>query len=111
MSVHILNASDQRQGPIGAEELKTIIEKEITDWLDIKVVPQNVAHKLSNISSKHKFLVLVTRIDQNSEIDSDMSIKSVLGTVWDDQKDGFWSLRVDDEASIHLVTVYWIEAS
>ncbi|GEQ67113.1 hypothetical protein JCM33374_g776 [Metschnikowia sp. JCM 33374] len=107
MSIKILNATETSQSPIGAEDLKLMISEQIQTLNDSKQAARNIAQKLSTKSSKHKFLVSVTKIDSEPEVDADVNISSVVSAVWDEQKDGYWSFRVDD-ASIHLITVYWI---
>ena len=107
MSVQILNLSDTCLGPISAEELKSIFLGEVQNLNESKEAARHIAQKLSTKSSKHKFLVLVTRIDLEPEVSNDVSIQSVIGAVWDEKKDGYWAFRVDDEL-IHLITVYWI---
>lgn len=107
MSVQILNYTETSQGPIGVDEMKLIISEESQNLADSKQTARQIAQRLSTKSSKHKFLVLVTKIDRESEIDVDLNIQSVIGAVWDEQKDGYWSFRVDDY-STNLITVYWI---
>lgn len=110
MTIKLSASSESKEAPVSVAELQELISAELNNLPTSATFIESVAGKLSEKSSKHKFLVLVTSVEPKSKVSADMTIRSSVGAVWDSARDGYNSFQIDAGASTFLITVYWVYA-
>lgn len=106
MSVE-LQTSKSIESPIDAESLEKLLVTNLEKLSEPSLFIQAVASALHEKSTKHKFIVLVTEVHADKEINEDLSLKLSVGTVWDTNRDGYHLFKVVLSA-VFMVTVFWV---
>lgn len=107
MPVELQASTESKEAPVDVSSLEKLINEESSKLNVPSVFIEDLASALQKRSTKHKFIVLVTEVKADEAINEDLSIKVLVGTVWDGDKDGYHHFKVDS-ASTFMVTVYWI---
>lgn len=107
MSLSLQASSKGKESPVDVVGLEKILEGELDKLSEPQLFIEAVASTLHKKSTKHKFIVLVTQVDADANINENLSIKSAVGTVWDTEKDGYHLFKVEAESTF-MVTVFWV---
>lgn len=107
MPVTLQNSSGSREAPVDPETLQKLLEDELAQTAETNAVIANVASALQKKSTKHKFIVLLTEVKTDEDLNENVSIKLSVAAVWDGERDGYHHFRAGS-ASTYMVTVYWI---
>lgn len=109
MSVKVTTSSDHTEAPIDAQFVKTTIEDQIDNIDTVDVFTEKLCAAFSTKSSKHKFLILVTRVAAAEGLQADLKLLTSIGAVWEPKKDGYITVEArPTEPTRYLVTVFWI---
>ncbi|EEQ40405.1 hypothetical protein EJF18_50294 [Clavispora lusitaniae] len=109
MSATLQASSTTKDSPISETEFATLIDNEKDKLTDTHEFIRSITNQLSVKSSKFKFLVEVTSVSSSESITTNVTITSSIGSLWDDERDGYYSFKVQTK-DVYLVTVYWIYA-
>ena len=108
LSVKLLSSSKSEQRPVTAQYVTDILSS--SSSFDSSELIRRILEDVQKKSSKHKFLVNVTKI--TSSDDSECSAASNFGAVWDSEKDGYYSFEVLlEEHKSTIVSIYWVYIS
>lgn len=109
LTVELCGASNDLNGPISKERLVSVIEQNIhVDSQDIQKGMEEILQVLNGVSSKHKFIANVTRVE-SCEVDSiDLQVDNYVGTSWNAAVDGSFCHQMCVDGKVLLVSVYWI---
>ncbi|CDO93075.1 unnamed protein product [Kluyveromyces dobzhanskii CBS 2104] len=113
-SVEIAANPSELNGPASSEDLVSILKTTFGRNEPIQSSVASVLEQLNEFSSKHKFIVNVTKLDASVADTANFSVDNFLGSSWNDKLDGAFHHQIQqdlDEAntkSILLVSVYWI---
>lgn len=109
MSVTIQASSKTKEAPVDELELQELITKGVDQLDDKKAFISAITTQLSLKSSKYKFLVEVIGVTSASKIDAEFTISSSVGALWDGDRDGYYSFKIETD-HVYLVNVYWVYA-
>ncbi|AMD19976.1 HCL175Wp [Eremothecium sinecaudum] len=101
--------SRTESAPFTEERLVQILEGVFSDeeQVDDNYDPIKTAlERLTEVSSRHKFVVNVTEVRGTSR--EGLEISGRLGASWDAVKDGMYNHRVTKGGSEFLITVLWL---
>ncbi|CAK7902516.1 hypothetical protein CAAN1_07S03180 [[Candida] anglica] len=107
MSVTVTKTSPCEESPVSAPYLQKLLEDYISNGdYDNKEIIKYILENIQKKSSKHKFMVQVTRIDSKGDLNATTSF----GAIWENSRDGYVSLEVQgkENSCVSMVTVYWI---
>lgn len=109
MSVQLQTSSASKEAPIDPQSLELLIVEHAGELAQPNDFLANVGAVLHQRSSKHKFIVLATKISASTPVNDTLAVNVAVATVWDAEKDGYHSFRVDDATdAVFMVTVYWV---
>lgn len=113
-SIEITDNSRELNGPVSREKLSSILNEIFNKDEPIPSSVELVLGQLNELSSKHKFIVNVTKLNANNVNTADFSVDSYIGSSWNDKSDGAFHYQIPlgsgqpDTKRILLVSVYWI---
>ncbi|CUM50343.1 uncharacterized protein AC631_01749 [Debaryomyces fabryi] len=93
--ISITSSSASKESPITSEYLIEVINKDISKLGRTNELIEFLLEKLQKKSSKHKFLIQATRLKSPSPIETDLNILASFGAVWDSNRDGYISIKVE----------------
>lgn len=93
--VSITSSSASKESPITSEYLIEVINKNINKLNRTNELIEFLLEKLQKKSSKHKFLIQATRLKSPSPIETDLNILTSFGAIWDSNRDGYISIKVE----------------
>lgn len=117
--------SDSQEAPVSLDFFENLINEYKGSIKDSAEVINYLLTKLQEKSSKHKFLVEITQILSDKSIHVGLNISSKIGTLWNQEKDGYISFIIElkdqsdteskekksENTDIIVVTVIWIYTS
>lgn len=81
----------------------------VSDQQVINLMIETLLLKLNEISSLHKFIANVTMLIKDNINNTDITIKSLMGASWNDEKDGVFNYKVDLNSNVSLlISIIWI---
>lgn len=80
------------QGPLAVNDIRQLTQRFFETEKPMEELSSHMLAEFSKKSSKHKFIVQVTRVAGNS--DTDMSITADFGAVWESEKDGYVTVTI-----------------
>lgn len=93
--VSITSSSASKESPVTTEYLTEVISEDINKLSETNALIEFLLAKLQKKSSKHKFLIQATRLKSPSSIETNLNILTSFGAVWDSNRDGYISLKVE----------------
>ncbi|KAK6458656.1 uncharacterized protein RJT20DRAFT_123694 [Scheffersomyces xylosifermentans] len=101
-SITTISSSSAKEAPITADYLNKLLEDKFAESessasIDTKEINTYILADLQKKSSKHKFIVQSTKLNAPTSVESELSIHSNFGAVWDSDKDGYISLKIENE--------------
>mmetsp|Transcript_6976 Transcript_6976/g.8845 ORF Transcript_6976/g.8845 Transcript_6976/m.8845 type:complete len:285 (+) Transcript_6976:15-869(+) len=93
--ISITSSSASKESPITSEYLIELINKNINKLNITHELIEFLLEKLQKKSSKHKFLIQATRLKSPSPIETDLNILTSFGAIWDSNRDGYISIKVE----------------
>ncbi|CUM53351.1 unnamed protein product [Debaryomyces tyrocola] len=93
--VSITSSSASKESPVTTEYLTEVISEDINKLSETNALIEFLLAKLQKKSSKHKFLIQATRLKSPSPIETNLNILTSFGAVWDSNRDGYISLKVE----------------
>lgn len=92
--ISVTSASDSKESPVTITYLTEIISENVTKTDETNKFVELLLEKLLKKSSKHKFLIQATRLKAPDTIDTNLNISTSFGAVWDTERDGYVSFKV-----------------
>lgn len=92
--ISVTSASDSKESPVTITYLTEIISEYVTKTDETNKFVELLLEKLLKKSSKHKFLIQATRLKAPDTIDTNLNISTSFGAVWDTERDGYVSFKV-----------------
>ena len=93
--ISITSSSASKESPVTTEYLTEVISEDINKLNETNALIEFLLAKLQKKSSKHKFLIQATRLKSPSSIETNLNILASFGAVWDSNRDGYVSLKVE----------------
>ncbi|PSK75793.1 hypothetical protein CJJ07_004409 [Candidozyma auris] len=109
MSVTLTASSNHTETPVDLEFLGTTLAKNSVHLEEVGKFTHEVSEALHSKSSKHKFIISVTKIISPTPVKADLKFRNSVCAIWDQNKDGFYSFEVKPpETKSYMVTIFWI---
>lgn len=105
LEIKLVSSSKSDKRPVTAEFITDILAN--NSLFDSNELIRKILESVQKKSSKHKFLVNITKISSSDE--SECTAGSNFGAAWDNASDGYFTfeLQPKEHQSI-IVSVYWI---
>ncbi|GMM34174.1 Tda2 protein [Saccharomycopsis crataegensis] len=114
MTTKILSAScNEESSPIIRSKLDKLVEQEVSlvatkGSNSTRSLIESILQALKKTSSLHKFIVNVSAITYSTS-ETELSIKSSIGSVWESKKDGYINYKIsDNDTTEYLISIIWI---
>lgn len=109
MSIKVTVSSDHTESPIDNLFVLKTVEDQIDNIDAVNIFTEKLCAAFSTKSSKHKFLILVTRVAAANDLQSDLKLLTSVGAIWEPKKDGYITVEaILNDKGRYLITVFWI---